>query len=132
MRERFVRGEAEATAAGGDGKIVVGVQKFCDVGGVGAHAKEHGDGFVDGSRRKLGEPGIADAPGGEGGDGEWHGGREFAADVLEERGVESVGARGGVVVDLDGCNAGDGLQVGDFCGEKSALCVGKYRKGMRE
>jgi len=126
MRERFVRGEAEATAAGSDGKIVVVAKKFCDVGGVGAHAEEHWDGFVDGSERKLGKPEIADAPGGEGRDGEWHRGREFAADVLEERGVEGVGARGCVKIDLDGRNAGDGLQVGDFCGEERALCVGEY------
>src|SRR5271168_414631 len=114
MRERLVRGEAEAAAAGGDGKIVIGAKKFCDVCGVGSHTEEHGDSFIDSSGRKLGEPGIADAPGGESGDGEWHGGREFAADVLEEGGVESVGACGGVEIDLDRRDAGDGLQVCDF------------------
>jgi hypothetical protein len=62
VRERFVRGEAEAAAAGGDGKIVVGVKKFCDVGSVRSHAEKHGDGFVDGPGRKFGKPWIADAP----------------------------------------------------------------------
>jgi len=131
VRERFIRREAEAAAAGGDWKIGVGVKKFCDAGGVAAHAEEHRDGFIDGSRRKLGEPGIADAPGGEGRDRERHGGRELAADVLEERGVEGVRAGGGVKIDLDRRNAGSGLQVCNFYGEQSTLRVGKYRKGMR-
>jgi hypothetical protein len=126
LREWFVRGEAKAATAGGVGEIDVGVKKFCDVGGVGAHAKEHGDGFVDGSGRKLGKPGIADALGSEPRDGKRERSGELTADVLKERGVESVGARGGVKVDLDGSNAGDGLQVGDFCGEESALCIGKF------
>ena len=124
MRERFIRREAEAAAAGGDWKIGVGVKKFCDAGGVGAHAEEHRDGFVDGSGRKLGEPRITDAPGGEGRDGEWHGWREFAAHFLEERDVEIVGAGGGVKIDLDGRYAWDGLQVCDLRSEERALSVG--------
>jgi len=100
------------------------VKKFCDVAGVGAHAEEHGYGFVDGGGRKLGEPGIANAPGGESGDGERKRGWEFAANVLEESGVKGLGAGGGIKVDLDGRDAGDGLRAGDLRGEESALRVG--------
>ncbi len=96
------------------GKSLVGVKKFCDDGGVGTHAEEHGNGFVDGSGRKLGKPGIADAPGSEGRDGERHRGRKLAADVLEERGVESVSACGGVEINLNGRNAGSRLQICNF------------------
>jgi hypothetical protein len=104
------------------------MKKSCDVSGVGAHAEEHGDGFVDGSGRKLGKPWVADAPRGEGGDGERHGGREFAADVPEERGVETVGACWSVEIDLDGRNSGYGLQVCNFRGEERALRIGNYWK----
>src|SRR4029077_5791440 len=121
IRERFVDGEAEAAAAGRDGEIVAGGKKFCAVAGVQAHAEEHGYGFVDGSGRKLSEPGIADAPGREGSDGKRKPWWEFAADVPKESGVKGMGARRGIKVDLDGRNAGDGLHTGDFRDEESAL-----------
>ena len=106
MRERFIGREAEAGAAGGYGKFLAGVEEGDDIGGVGAETEKHGDGFVDGAGRKICEPGIADAPGGEGGDGERHGGTKLATNGGEKSGIERALANGGVKINLNGADAG--------------------------
>lgn len=92
-------------------------QEMHNVRGIRAHAEKHGDGFVDGVGRDLGEPGIANAPGGQSSDREGDRREDFATNILKQSGIKSVLGGAGVEIDLNGPDVGQSLKIGDLSGE---------------